>query len=74
MISSSRSAQICTHGIISPAQHLPFDVLSEIFKYLPDLELAEEAESEVISPKTGPYILRPAKYPWYLTRICSAWR
>ncbi|KAE9402156.1 hypothetical protein BT96DRAFT_1017738 [Gymnopus androsaceus JB14] len=74
MISSSRSALIFTHSVISPAQHLPFDVLSEIFKYLPDLELAEEAESEVISPKTGPYILRPAKYPWYLTRICSAWR
>ncbi|KAJ3840944.1 hypothetical protein F5878DRAFT_672310 [Lentinula raphanica] len=60
----------------STAQYLPFDILSEIFQYLPDLNLnlAEELETDVISPKTGPYILRPEIYPWSITRVCSAWR
>ncbi|KAJ4490356.1 hypothetical protein J3R30DRAFT_3693961 [Lentinula aciculospora] len=44
---------------MSSVQQLPFDVLSEIFKYLPSLHLFKEIETEVISPKTGPYILRP---------------
>ncbi|KAJ4001942.1 hypothetical protein F5050DRAFT_1802781 [Lentinula boryana] len=75
----SSSSGTYLHGSLlshtmSPAQYLPFDVLSEIFKYLPNLYLVKEIEAEVVSPKTGPYILRPAKYPWSITRICSAWR
>ncbi|KAJ3882250.1 hypothetical protein F5051DRAFT_469398 [Lentinula edodes] len=78
-MSSSRFSSIYYYGAHlpaskSPAQYLPFDVLNEIFKYLPDLQLVKELEAEVISPKTGPYILRPEKYPWSLSRVCSAWR
>ncbi|KAF5392705.1 hypothetical protein D9757_000976 [Collybiopsis confluens] len=70
---SSRS-MIYPSRRLSVAQNLPFDVLSEIYQYLPDLDLPNNLEAEVISPKTGPYILRPNQYPWSLTRICSSWR
>ncbi|KIK55580.1 hypothetical protein GYMLUDRAFT_1018027, partial [Collybiopsis luxurians FD-317 M1] len=73
MASSSRSL-IYPSSSFSVAQQLPFDVLSEIFQYLPDLHLIDDLEAEVVSPKTGPYILHPDRYPWSLTKICRIWR
>ncbi|KAJ7284372.1 hypothetical protein C8J57DRAFT_1497300 [Mycena rebaudengoi] len=50
-------------SIISPIQHLPYDVLSEIFSWtLPHLS-PEEFSSVDMSLS-----------PWILTRICSRWR